>query len=157
MMNQVRDELVIADSGLRCDTFNFVVVRPPPGVNWAVQSGRKDLIEPGEVTDVMIAFDLNLTVRVGAPRANGQPNLPRTSDPRASRRSIRVPEFWDASGAGRILPGSAGQGATRGHYEAVGRARPAPARMLGPLRMGGPPACATIALLDGDWRVVTPT
>jgi hypothetical protein len=40
----------------------ITVVRPPPGVAWAVQSGRSDLIEPSGRTESTIAFDVSVRV-----------------------------------------------------------------------------------------------
>jgi uncharacterized protein DUF5990 len=68
-----QDNDVIIEPMVREVPLRIAVVRPPPGVGWAVQSGRKDLIEPSERSDAMIAFDLS--VRLGAPRPDGRPSL----------------------------------------------------------------------------------
>jgi hypothetical protein len=49
-----------------------VLLRPPPGVTFAVQRGRSELLPPSRASDEALVFDL--TVRV-APGKDGAPNL----------------------------------------------------------------------------------
>ena len=51
----------------------ITVEQPPPGVSWAVQSGRSELIEPSERTETAITFDV--AVRVGVSRTDGRPTV----------------------------------------------------------------------------------
>ena len=133
------------------------IVAPPKGVHFRVQRGRADLDEPTLTSDREIAFDL--MVRVGDARPDGLPNFlgPYAQGPPASRflyvnsgtlagqrdscwtRRAKVPfrgVTWEMvqevlSGAGKVLE----------------------ARIAGTAGDGGP-ACATVPLLDGGWRVV---
>jgi hypothetical protein len=138
-------------------SLRIAVVRPPPGVVWAVQSGRNDLIEPSERTDTRIVFDV--TVRVGAPRAGGGPTLlgSVTQGPPTARflyvnsgkRAGQAASSWDRRAKVPLT------GVTRELLESVERHPGArlEARIAGTAADGGP-ACATVPLLDGGWRVV---
>lgn len=137
----------------------IAVVRPPPGVAWAVQIGRNDLLEPSERTEDIIAFDV--TVRVGAPRPGGQPALlgPVTQGPPAARflyvnagkRAGQADSCWDRRAKVSLT------GITLQLIETVQRQAGArlEARIAGTAPDGGP-ACATVPLLEDGWRLVTP-
>jgi hypothetical protein len=137
----------------------IIVVEPPLGVVWAVQSGRSDLIEPSERSEALIAFDV--TVRVGAPRAGGQPTLlgPVTQGPPAERflyvnsgkRAGQVNSCWDRR-AKVPLTGITQQLIERVEKHSGARLE---ARIAGTASDGGP-ACATVSLLGGGWKVVAP-
>jgi hypothetical protein len=129
------------------------VVNPPSGVRFRVRRGRSDLDDPARVTDGEISFDL--TVRVGDTRQDGLPNFlgPYAQGPPGGRflyvnsgtlagqtdscwtRRAKVPFrdiTWEMveevlSGEDMVLE----------------------ARIAG----DGGPACATVPLLDGGWRV----
>lgn len=134
------------------------VVGPPPGVAFAVQSRRSDLIEPSERTATLIVFDL--TVRVGAPHAGGEPALlgPVTQGPPAGRflyvnsgkRAGQVDSCWDRRAKVSLT------GITRQLIESLATHPGArlEVRIAGTGPDGGP-ACATVPLLDGGWRVVS--
>lgn len=137
----------------------LTVVGPPLGVAWAVQSGRSDLIEPSERTEALIAFDV--TVRVGAPRSGGHPTLLGrvTQGPPTARfvyvnsgkRAGQVDSCWDRPAKVPLT------GITQQLIEGVEK-RPGArlgARIAGTASDGGP-ACATVPLLEGGWRVVAP-
>jgi hypothetical protein len=105
----------------------------------------------------MIAFDLS--VRVGASRADGQPTLlgPVTQGPPSDRfvyvnsgtRAGQVGSCWDRRAK---VPLS---GITRQLIERVQRQRGArlEVRIAGTAGDGGP-ACATVPLLERGWQVV---
>lgn len=134
----------------------ITVVGAPLGVAWALQSGRSDLIEPGERTEALIAFDV--TVRVGEPRAGGQPTfLGRvTQGPPTERflylnsgkRAGQVDSCWDRRAKVPL------NGITQQLIESVGKQPGArlDAQIARTAADGGP-ACATVPLLTG-WRVV---
>jgi hypothetical protein len=136
-----------------------IVVRPPPGVAWAVQSGRSDLIEPSERTDALIVFDL--TVRVRPARMGGRPTLlgPVTQGPPTERflyvnsgkRAGQAGSCWDRRAKVSLM------GITPELLDTVQQQSGArlEARIAGTAADGGP-VCATVPLLDGDWRVVAP-
>jgi len=69
----------------------ITVEQPPPGVSWAVQSGRSELIEPSERTETAITFDV--AVRVGVSRTHScwdrRAKVPLTGINRALIDTIR--------------------------------------------------------------------
>jgi hypothetical protein len=137
----------------------ITVVGPPLGVAWAVQSGRNDLIKPSERTEALIAFDV--TVRVGAPRTGGQPTLLGrvTQGPpidrflyvNSGKRAGQADSCWDRRAKVSLT------GITQHLIESVEKHPGArlEARIAGTASDGGP-ACATVPLLEGGWRVVAP-
>ncbi len=132
---------------------------PPPGVTWAVQSGRRELIPPTRQTVTEITFDL--TVRVGGVLADDTPRLlgAVAQGPPAGRfiyvnsgtMAGQADSCWTRRAKVR-LGGISGK-----LLRAVGATPGAclEARIAGTGRDGGP-ACATVPLLDGDWRIVPP-
>lgn len=137
----------------------ITVIGPPPGVTWAVQRGRNELITPSRQAVTEITFDL--TVRVGRTRADGTPNLlgAVTQGPPASRfiyvnsgsRAGQTGSCWDRRAKVPLI------GIGSELLRAV-RATPGArleARIIGTACDGGP-ACATVPLLDGGWRLITP-
>ena len=138
-------------------SLRIVVLDPPAGVAWAVQSGRNELIEPTQRSEALIVFDL--VVRLGATRADGEATLlgPVTQGPPAGRflylnsgtRAGQTDSCWDRRAKVPLA------GITRDLVERV-LAQPGArleARIAGTGRDGGP-ACATVSLLDGGWRVI---
>jgi len=133
----------------------ITVVHPPSGVSFRLQQGKSDLVEPTQAADDHLSFDF--TVRVGGDRT-GAPNFlgPFTQGPSAKRF------VYVNSGT---LAGQAGSRWTRRakvhlegiSWELIERALASPgtvleARIAGTARDGGP-ACATVPLLDGGWRI----
>jgi hypothetical protein len=128
-------------------------------VAWAVQSGRSDLIEPSSRTDALIAFDV--TVRVGSPRPDGQPTfLGRVTQGPPTERFVYVTSgkragqpdsCWDRR-AKVALKGITPQLIAAVQQQPGARLE---ARVAGTAADGGP-ACATVPLLDGGWRIVEP-
>ncbi len=138
-------------------TLRILVIDPPPGVAWAVQSGRTELIKALEQSAGQIVFDVS--VRLGATRSDGKPALlgPVTQGTPASRflyansgtRAGQADSCWDRRAKVPLT------GITR---QLIEQARRSPgarleARFMGTDRDGGP-ACATVPLLDGGWRVI---
>ena len=140
-------------------SLRIVVLEPPSGVAWAVQSGRNELIEPRERSTARMTFDV--TVRIGPARAGGQPVFlgPVTQGPPTDRfvyvtsgkRAGQFDSCWDRRAKVSL------KGITPQLLAAV-QQRPGSrleARIAGTAADGGP-ACATVPLLDGGWRVVAP-
>jgi hypothetical protein len=135
----------------------IAVVRPPPGVAWAVQSGRNGLIQPSEHTDTLIAFDV--AVRVGASRTGVGPTLlgDITQGPPTERfvyvnsgkRAGQADSCWDRRAKVRL------SGITQPMLQSLEGHLGAwlEARIAGTAADGGP-ACATVPLLEGGWRIV---
>jgi hypothetical protein len=128
----------------------IVVIGPPPGVTFALQRGKSDLVPPSRSTPKELVFDL--TVRV---REDDQPNFlgPFAQGPRGARFVY-------------INSGSyAGQGDTQWARRAKvplsgitwplikrAKGKPLQARIAGTGRDGGP-ACATVPLLGAGWQI----
>jgi hypothetical protein len=137
----------------------IAVIQPPHGVPWAVQSGRSELIRPIDRTERLILFDL--TVRLGTTRADGQLTLlgPVTQGSPANRflyvnsgsRAGQADSCW---GRRAKVPLT---GITPALVESVRRKPGArlEVRIAGTGPDGGP-ACATVPLLDGGWRIIGP-
>ena len=137
----------------------IVVVNPPAGVTWAVQSGRTnahDLIPPSRASANELVFDL--TVRLGTPR-DGKPNL--LGDITQGTPALRFIYVNSGTSAGqkdscwtrraKVFLTSI----TQSQIDEV-LANPKlvlEARIAGTGRDGGP-SCAKVPLLDGRWRAV---
>jgi hypothetical protein len=135
----------------------IVVLRPPPGVAFRVQHGRGELLEPAQASADALVFDF--AVRVGAPRADGSYSL---LGPFA--QGTPVDRFVYVNSG--TLAGQADSRWTRRakvRFAGIGRdlldsALRSPgavlqARIEGTGRDGGP-ACASVPLLDGGWRLI---
>lgn len=134
----------------------IVVLRPPAGVTWAVQRGRFELLPPSSATGGALVFDF--AVRVGSGKA-GTPNVlgPYAQGTPADRfvyvnsgtAAGQAATCW--SRRAKVRTGGIG-------WEMVDEALATPgavieARFEGTGRDGGP-ACASVPLVEGGWRVV---
>lgn len=136
----------------------IILVHPPQGVTFCVQRGKADLLPPSQISDDTLTFDL--TVRVGAPQANGMPNLlgPFTQGTVADRfvyvNAGTLAGQLDSPWTRRIKVKLAG--ITQAMIEEV-LATPGAlleARIQGTAKDGGPVA-ASVPLLGAGWQVVT--
>jgi hypothetical protein len=134
----------------------IVVLRPPKGVTFAVQCGREKLVPPVHTTSAEQAFEVSVRVAEGK---DGRPNFlgPFAQGP-AGQRFVYVNSGRYANEA--ALPWNR---RAKVHLrgidwplvrEAQARGAALEARIEGTARDGGP-ACATVPLLDGGWRLVT--
>jgi hypothetical protein len=133
------------------------VLGPPRDVRFGVQRGRAEIVGPTEVTPTEIRFDLPL--RVGDGRADGLPNFlgPFAQGPPAGRF------LYVNSGTLAGQPDSCWTRRAKVPFRSVTWAmveevlakagQVLEARIVGTAGDGGP-ACATVPLLDGGWRVV---
>ena len=133
------------------------VLRPPPEVVFQMQRGRKELLPPTSFTDRAISFDVVLRVRGALP--DGRPNIlgPFAQGPPMGRflyvnsgvRAGQKNSCWDRRAKIPLA------GIT---WPLVREANAAPGASLEALIEGtapdGGPACATVQLLEGGWRVV---
>ncbi|HET7462894.1 MAG TPA: DUF5990 family protein [Longimicrobium sp.] len=132
----------------------ITVVGPPPEVTFAVQRGRDGLLPPTRRTADAIVFDF--TVRVG--ERDGRPNfLGEFAQGTPADRFVYVNSGTRAGQAGTRWERRAKvklSGITRELVDAALAEAGAvlEARFGGVGRDGGP-ACATVPLLDGGWRV----
>ena len=132
------------------------MVQPPTGVEFRLQEGRADLMVPVRVTAGEIQFDFSL--RLGAPRG-GQPNFlgSAAQGPPAGRfvyinsgrRAGQRGTLWDrrAKVPLRGITNALLQDALREGFVLE-------ARIAGTAGDGGP-ACATVPLLGGTWRLAS--
>lgn len=138
-------------------TLRITVVQPPRGVVFRVQEGRDGLLPPAREEDGALSFDIGLRAMEGG--AGGAPGFRGPfAQGRPADRFVYVNSGTMAGQADSCWTRRAKvplAGITR---EMVSQARARPgavleARIAGTARDGGP-ACATVPLLDGGWRVV---
>lgn len=133
----------------------ITVVDPPPNVALAVQRGRDGLLPPTRQTADALVFDF--TVRAG--ERDGRPNfLGEFAQGTPADRFVYV-----NSGSSAGQPGSRWQRRAKVKLATITRemidaalaesGAVLEARFHGIGRDGGP-ACATVPLLDGGWRLV---
>ncbi len=134
-------------------TLRLSIVRPPPGVRWAVQLGRDELLPPIHVTHDQLMFEVPLTL---GPNSRGTVQLRGAAiqGPPAARfvyvnsgkRAAEPLSCWDrrAKVSLATIDLAALQEMT-GHAVLDGA-------IHGTARDGGP-ACASVALLDGAWKL----
>ncbi len=133
----------------------ITLVQPPPGVRFALQKGKTEIVSAAQSTGEDLAFDF--TVRVQQ-RPDGRPNfLGPFAHGTPDVRFVYVNVGTCAGEAGspwtrRIKVQLGGIGwplveAALADPEAV-----LAVRIAGTAKDGGP-ACATVPLLDGGWRV----
>jgi len=133
----------------------ITVADPPPAVAFAVQRGRDGLLPPTRRTADEIVFDF--TVRAG--ERGGRPNfLGEFAQGTPADRFVYVNSGTFAGQAGSRWERRAKVKLSSITREMIGAALADPgavleARFHGIGRDGGP-ACATVPLLDGGWRVV---
>lgn len=136
-----------------------IVVRDaPPGVRFAVQRGKSELLEPGSFTDEELVFDL--TVRVASRPGSDAPNIlgPYAQGP-VSDRFLYLNSGTMAGQTGtewtrraKIKTGTI----SRALVDAVLAQDNAVllAEIHGLARDGGP-CCGTVPILGGGWKVLS--
>jgi hypothetical protein len=134
----------------------IVVLRPPTGVTFAVQRGRFELLPPSSVTRDALVFDV--AVRVG-PGKDGAPNFlgPYAQGTPADRfiyvnsgtSAGQTQSCW--SRRAKVRTGGIGWAMVDEVLATPGAVLEA--RFEGTGRDGGP-ACASVPLVEGGWRVV---
>ena len=132
------------------------ILNPPAGVQFAMQRGRSELVEPSRSTADRIAFDF--TLRIGPPLPSGLPNF--------------LGEFAQGKPADRFVYVNSGKRAGQRNsnwerrakiklagigVELLTKALALPdatleAEIAGTARDGGP-ACATVPILRNGWRL----
>lgn len=136
--------------------FRIVIHRPPEGVTFAMQRGRSSLVPPSESSAEAMVFDFVL--RVGE-QADGRPNfLGEFAQGTPADRFVYVNSGTSAGQPGSPWTRRAKLKLATVTREMVDAARAdagavIEARIEGIGRDGGP-ACATVPLLDGGWRLV---
>lgn len=145
-------ERTLSDISLR-----IYVVSPTPGVAWAIQLGREQLIRPSESSDKTMTFDL--TVRVGPPLEDGRPRFlggaaqgppeRRFIYVNSGKRAGQAASCWDRRA--KVPLTSITPGMIEKLRRVPGSRLEARIAAIGP---DGGPACGTVPLLDGSWRAV---
>jgi hypothetical protein len=134
----------------------ITLVHPPRGVVFCLQRGKAEIVSPVRATGDDLSFDFTLRVRDGRP--DGLPNFlgPFTQGP-PSGRFVYVNSGTSAGQADSRWTRRAKIQLSGISWPLIEEALAAPdavleARIAGVSRDGGP-ACATVPLLDGGWRI----
>ena len=137
-------------------SLRIILVQPPTGVEFRLQQGRADLIAPTRTTPQEIQFDFSL--RLGVPRGD-RPNFvgPAAQGPPASRfvyvnsgrRAGQQDVYWDRRAKVHLVGIKNADVRAALEDDSV----VLEARIAGTAGDGGP-ACATVPLLGGAWRLV---
>lgn len=134
----------------------IAVVDPPGGVTFRLQQGKSDLVPPARDSDGCLSFDF--TLRVSNDRTKGPPNLrgPLAQGPPAGR-FVYVNSGTYAGQAGSCWSRRAKVRLAGISWELIEEVLSTPgavleARIQGTAKDGGP-ACATVPLLEGGWRI----
>jgi Family of unknown function (DUF5990) len=136
----------------------ITLIAPPPGVRFAMQSGRHDLVQPRSMTGDAIVFDF--AVRVKDNRADGRPNfLGAFAQGPQDARFVYVNSGTSAGQAESCWTRRAKIPLTGITWDLIERLQAKAGAVLeahirGAGRDGGP-ACATVPLLDGGWAMTT--
>lgn len=136
----------------------IIVEAPPSGVAWALQLGRDELVPPSRHAT---GLEFTATLRIVA-GSDGSPDLrgPAVQGPRAGRfvylnsgvRAGQAGSPWDR----RAKVSLEGLRALLSKEDARGPSVSAVASIAGTGRDGGP-ACASVSLLGGGWRLESGT
>jgi hypothetical protein len=121
----------------------ITVVEPPPGIAYALQLGRADLVQPTSSTKARITFDFDVEVagdKLRGPAVQGKPGA-------------RFVYIGIGSYAGQPGPGWRAKVSLEGiTKKLIGEGKRLEARFAGTGKNGAP-ACASVPLLDGGWRI----
>lgn len=134
----------------------IVVVKPPPGVTFALQRGKGELSSATTATGADLAFELSVRVRSNE---DGSPNFLGSfaQGPRGGRfiyvNSGALAGQTDSRWTRRAKVHLAGITRNLINRSTAIRNGILEARIAGTGKDGGP-ACATVPLLDGGWKVV---
>ena len=141
--------------------FRIVVVDPPRGVHFRLQSGKSpgELLPPARSTSSALTFEFEL--RLGEPLSDGRPRfLGRLTQGPPEERFVYV-----NSGTSAGQPASCWTRRAKVHLSPItaamvkevlsGEELFLEARFAGTAKDGGP-ACASVPLLGGAWQVIQP-
>ncbi len=134
----------------------ITLVHPPRDVVFCLQRGKTEVVSPVRATGDDLSFDFTLRVRDGRP--DGLPNFlgPFAQGPPAGR-FVYVNSGTSAGEAGSCWTRRAKIPLSGISWQMIEEVLAAPdtvleARIAGTARDGGP-ACATVPLLEGEWRI----
>jgi Family of unknown function (DUF5990) len=134
-------------------TLRLSIVRPPAGVRWAVQLGRDALLPPIHIADDHLVFEIPLilgpnlrgTVQLRGAAVQGPPAA-RFVYVNAGKRAAEPWSSWDRRA--KVSLATIDLAALR----EVNGPIVLDGAIQGTARDGGP-ACASVALIDGAWRL----
>lgn len=141
---------------IRSLPLRITLINPPPGVQFCLQQGKDELVPPSSDSGENISFDF--TVNIANDRTGGPPNFrgPFVQGPPAGRfiyinsgtYAGKTDSCWSRRAKVPLLGIS---------WELIEEALSKSsavleARIAGTAGDGGP-ACATVRLLDGGWKV----
>jgi hypothetical protein len=127
----------------------ITVVDPPPGILWALQLGREEIVPPTASTKSRITFDFTVEVapgdkfRLRGPAVQGRPGERFVY--------LRMGSYAGQAGASGWRAKISLEGITRKLVDAA-KAKHLEARFAGTAKNGGP-ACASVPLLGAGWSV----
>ncbi len=137
-------------------SLRITLVDPPDGVTFRLQEGKHGLVPPAHASQNRLSFDFQL--RVVGDSSNGPPNFRGAfaQGPPATR-FVYVNSGTCAGQMGSCWTRRAKVSLATATWELVEQVAASPdtlleARIAGKAKDGGP-ACATVPLLDGGWRV----
>lgn len=134
----------------------ITVLRPPPGVTFAVQRGKDELLAPSQASAESLVFDLVL--RVSERKPDGSPNVlgpyahGRPDDRFLYLNSGTLAGQEESPWTRRAKIKTAGIRRELVEQALSGKGSVLEARIEGRMKDGGP-CCATVPLLDGGWAV----
>lgn len=136
----------------------IVVLRVPRGVTFAMQRGRSELLAPSKASADRLVFDLN--VRIGERKGSTKPNvLGPYAQGKPDDRFLYL-------NSGTMAGQASTNWTRRAKIKIVGidwklieqtlatKGAVLEARIEGCAKDGGP-CCATVPLIDGEWKVIT--
>jgi hypothetical protein len=134
-------------------------VAPPPQVQFCLQGRPGELFDPKRSADEDLTFDFEIRVAPGKPGESPRFLGPFTQGPPAKRfvyicsgsLAGQVGSCWTRRA--KVPLGGISSELAAKVQDKAGSAR-IEARIRGTAKDGGP-ACATVPLLDGGWRVIT--
>ena len=130
----------------------IVVVDPPPGILWALQLGRDEIVQPSASTKTRITFDFAVEVVAGNPSGTFRLRGPAVQGrPGARFVYLRMGAYAGQAGASGWRAKISLEGITRKLVDAA-KAKHLEARFAGTDKNGGP-ACASVPLLGAGWSV----
>lgn len=133
----------------------ITVVDPPLAIQWALQLGRDEIVQPTAITKGRITFDFTIEVVAGDSPAKFRLRGPAVQG-RPGERFVylRMGSYAGQDGAPGWRAKISLEGITRKLVDAAlaKRSRVLEARFAGTAKNGGP-ACATVSLLAPGWSV----
>jgi hypothetical protein len=132
------------------------VLRAPPGVTFAMQRGKDELLEPSKVSGESLVFDLS--IRVSERKAGGPPNvLGPYAQGKPDDRFLYL-NSGKMAGQGDSCWTRRAKIKTNGiNWKLIEQTLATPGAVLEVLIEGrakdGGPCCATVPLVNGGWKV----